>query len=93
MNIIAVAVSLAHIFACYFSKFKFWGIIKHFSRELPTLYIVSWVIIGWIGAWLKMNNTYLTKDMDNILILFIFVLVLSEIYIGVKNILKKKNNP
>ena len=92
MNIIAVAVSLAHIFSCYFVRFKFWGIIKHFSKELPTLYIVSWVIIGWIGGWLKMNNKYLTKDMDNILVLFIIVLLLSEIYIGVKNILKKYKN-
>ncbi len=92
MNIIAVAVSLAHIFSCYFSKFRFWGIIKHFSSELPTLYIVSWVIIGWIGAWLKMNHKFLTKDMDNIFWLFVVVLVLSEVYITFKNVLKKKRN-
>ena len=92
LNIIAVAISLAHIFSNYFVKFKFWGVIKHLSSELPTLYIVSWVVIGWIGALLKMNHTSITKDMDNIFWLFVIVLVLSEIYIGFKNLIKKKKN-
>ncbi len=90
MNIIAVAISLAHIFSNYFVKFKFWGIIKHLSSELPTLYIASWVVIGWIGALLKMNHTFITKDMDNVFWLFVVVLVISEIYVGVKNFLKKR---
>ncbi len=92
MNIIAVAISLAHIFSNYFVKFKFWGVIKHLSTELPTLYIVSWVVIGWIGALLKMNHTFITKDMDNIFWLFVVVLVISEIYIGFKNLLKKRRD-
>ena len=92
MNIIAVAISLAHIFSNYFVKFKFWGVIKHLSSELPTLYIVSWVVIGWIGALLKMNHTFITKDMDNIFWLFVVVLVISEIYVGFKNLLKKRKD-
>lgn len=91
MNIIAVAISLSHLFSNYFVKFKFWGIIKHLSSELPTLYIVSWIVIGWIGAWLKMNNKFLTKDFDNIFWLFVIVLLFSEIYVYLKNIWKNKN--
>ena len=92
MNIIAIAISVGHVFSNYFSKFKFWGIIKHLSSELPTLYIVSWVIIGWIGAWLKLNDKFLTKEADNIFWVFVIVLVLSEIYVYFKNKIKKKNS-
>ena len=90
MNIIAIAISLAHIFSNYFVKFKFWGIIKHFSSELPTLYIASWVVIGWIAGALKMSHKSLTKDMDNIFWLFVIVLLLSEVYVLFKNLYKKR---
>lgn len=92
MNIIAIAVSLAHLFSNYFIKFRFWNIIKHFSTELPTLYIVSWIVIGWIGAWLKFNNKYLTKDFEDIFMVFVGVVVLSEIYVYIKNKLKQKTD-
>lgn len=91
MNIIALAISLAHIFSNYFVKFKIWGVIKHLSSELPTLYIVSWVIIGWIGALLKINHKFLTRDFDNIFWLFVVVLLLSEVYVYFKNLWKNKN--
>ncbi len=90
LNIIAIAISIAHMFSNYFSKYKFWNIIKHFSSELPTLYIVSWIIIGWIGAWLKYNNKFLTKDSENIFFIFFLVVILSEIYIYFKNKYKKR---
>lgn len=93
MNIIAIAVSLAHLFSNYFVKFKFWEIIKHFSSELPTLYIVSWILIGWIGAWLKFHNKYLTKEFDDIFFVFVGVVILSEGYVYLKNkFLNNKNN-
>lgn len=89
MNIIAIAISIAHLFSNYFINFKFWNIIKHFSTELPTLYVVSWIIIGWIGAWLKFNKKFLTKDFEDIFFVFLGVLIVSEIYIYFKNRLKK----
>ena len=92
LNIIVIAISAFHFIAKYLTKYKVWEIIKHFSRELPTLYIVSWIIIGWIGAWLKYNHMILTKSFDSIFIVFVFVLVLSEIYILIKNRLKKIGN-
>ena len=92
MNIIAIAVSVAYVLSNYFVKFKFWNIIKHLSSELPTLYIVSWVIIGWMGAWLKFNHKFLTKDFDNIFWVFVIVLALSEVYIYFKNKLKKRKD-
>ena len=90
MNIIAIAISLAHLCSNYFVKFKFWNIIKHLSSELPTLYIVSWVIIGWIGAWLKYNKKFITKDFDNVFFVFVGVVLVSEIYIYFKNKCSKK---
>ena len=90
MNIIAVAISIAHLFSNYFVNSKLWGIVKHLSTELPTLYIASWVVIGWIGAWLKMNNKYLTKNLDNVFLLFVVVLLVSEAYIYIKNLLKNR---
>ena len=92
MNIIAIAIaiSICHLLSIHFSKFKFWNVVKHLSSELPTLYIVSWIIIGWIGAWLKYYNKSLNKDFDNIFWVFVIVLAISEIYIFIKN--KKKTN-
>ena len=90
MNIIAIAISVAHLFSNYFVKFKFWNIIKHLSSELPTLYIVSWIAIGWLGAWLKYNQKFLTKDFEDIFFVFVGVVLVSEIYIFIKNKYKKK---
>ena len=81
----AIAISLAHLCSNYFVKFKFWNIIKHLSSELPTLYIVSWVVIGWIGAWLKYNHKFITKDFENVFLVFVGVVLVSEIYIYFKN--------
>jgi len=92
MNIIAIAISVAHLFSNYFVKFKFWNVVKHLSTELPTLYIVSWIVIGWIGAWLKYNHKFLTKDFEDIFWVFVFVIVISEIYIFIKNKYKNKKN-
>ena len=91
MNIIAIAISIAHLFSNYFVKFKFWNVIKHLSSELPTLYIVSWITIGWIGAWLKYNHKFLTKDFENIFFVFVGVIAVSEIYIYLKNKCKRKS--
>lgn len=85
LNIIAIAISVAHMFSNYFVKFKFWNIIKHLSSELPTLYIVSWITIGWLGAYLKYNHKFLTKDFDDIFFVFVGVILVSEIYIYFKN--------
>ena len=90
MNIIAIAISISHLLSIHFTKFKFWEIIKHLSSELPTLYIVSWIIIGWIGAWLKYHNKALNKDFDNIFWVFVAVLAVSEIYIYFKNKIKNR---
>ena len=90
MNIIAIAISVSHLLSIHFTKFKFWNVIKHLSSELPTLYIVSWILIGWFGAWLKFYNKSLNKDFDNIFWVFVGVLAVSEIYIYFKN--KLKNN-
>ena len=90
MNIIAIAISIAHLLSNYFVKFKFWDIIKHLSSELPTLYIVSWIAIGWLAAWLKYNHTFLTKDFEDIFFVFVGVIAVSEIYIYFKNKYKKK---
>ena len=73
----------------HFEKFKFWNIIKHFSSELPTIYIVSWIAIGWLGAWLKYNKTFLTKDGETIFLVFVGVVLVSEIYVFFKNKCKK----
>lgn len=85
LNIIALAVSIGQLFSNFLIKFKIWGLIKHFSKELPTLYIVSWISLGWIGALLKAHNTCLTKEVDNIIVIFILVILISEIYIYIKN--------
>lgn len=90
MNIIAIAISVAHMFSNHFVKFKFWNIVKHLSSELPTLYIVSWILIGWLGAYLKYNHKSLSKDFDNIFWVFVGVLAVSEIYIYFKNKYKRK---
>lgn len=90
LNIIAIAISIAHLFSNYFTKFKFWNVIRHFSSELPTLYIVSWILIGWLGAWLKLNNKFLTKDFEDIFFVFVGVLIVSEIYVLIKNKYKKR---
>ncbi len=90
MNIIAIAISVCHLLSIHFLKFRFWNVIKHLSSELPTLYIVSWIIIGWIGAWLKHSNKSLNKDFDNIFWVFVIVLAISEIYVFIKNKLKNK---
>ncbi len=90
MNIIAVAICIAHFMSKYLVKFKIWNVIKHFSSELPTLYIVSWVAIGWLGAWLKYNKTFLTKEFEDIFFVFVGVVLVSELYIFIKN--KLKNN-
>ena len=92
MNIIAIAISAAHLFSNYFVKFKFWNIIKHLSSELPTLYIVSWIAIGWLGAWLKFNHKFLTKDFEDIFFVFVGILAVSEIYIYLKNRCKRKKS-
>ena len=90
MNIIAIAISLCHLLSLHFTKFKFWNVIRHFSSELPTLYIVSWIIIGWIGAWLKYSHKSLNKDFDNIFWVFVIVVVISEVYVFIKNRIKNK---
>ena len=90
MNIIAIAISIAHLLSNYFVKFKFWDLIKHLSSELPTLYIVSWIAIGWLAAWLKYNHKFLTKDFENIFFVFVGVIAVSEIYIFLKNKYKNK---
>ena len=90
MNIIAIAISVAHLFSNYFVKFKFWNVIKHLSSELPTIYIVSWIAIGWIGAWLKLHNKFLTKDFEDIFFTFVAVILISEIYIFLKNKCRRK---
>ena len=77
-------------FSIHFEKFKFWNVIKHFSSELPTIYIVSWIAIGWLGAWLKYNQKFLTKDFEDIFFVFVGVVLVSEIYIFIKNKYKKK---
>lgn len=85
MNIIALAISIGQLFSNFLVKFKIWELIKHFSKELPTLYIVSWISLGWIGALLKAHHTCLTKETDNIILIFILVILISEIYIYFKN--------
>ena len=94
MNIIAIAISISHLLSIHLTKFKIWNVIKHLSSELPTLYIVSWIAIGWLAAWLKFNHKFLTKDFEDIFFVFIGVLVVSEIYIFCKNKYKtwKKEN-
>ena len=92
MNIIAIAISVAHLLSIHLVKFKFWNIIKHLSSELPTLYIISWIAIGWLGAWLKYNNKFLTKDFEDIFFVFVGVIVVSEIYIFFKNKCKSRAN-
>jgi len=89
MNIIAIAVSIAHLLSIRLTKFRFWDVIQHLSSELPTLYIVSWIAIGWLGAWLKYNHKFLTKDFEDIFFVFVGVIAVSEIYIYFKN--KYKN--
>lgn len=89
MNIIAIAISIAHLLSIHLTKFKIWNIIKHLSSELPTLYIISWVAIGWLAAWLKFNHKFLTKDFEDIFFVFIGVLLVSETYIYFKNKCKK----
>ncbi len=91
LNIIVVALSIAHPISNCFGRFRVWNIIKHFGQELPTLYFVSWVIIGWIGAWLKYHDTYLPNTLSNIVSVYVFVLILSEIFIYFKNKLKNRN--
>ena len=81
---------LLKLFSNHFVKFKFWNIVKHLSSELPTLYIVSWILIGWLGAYLKYNHKSLSKDFDNIFWVFVGVLAVSEIYIYFKNKYKRK---
>ena len=90
MNIIAIAISVAHLFSNYFVKFKFWNVIRHLSSELPTIYIVSWIAIGWIGAWLKFNHKFLTKDFEDIFLVFVVVVLVSELYVFCKNRVKRK---
>lgn len=89
LNIIAIAISIAHLLSIHLEKFKFWNVIKHLSSELPTLYIISWIAIGWLGAYLKFNRKFLTKDFEDIFFIFVGVLVISEIYIFLKNNYKK----
>ena len=89
MNIIAIAISVAHLLSIRLTKFRFWDVIQHLSSELPTLYIVSWIAIGWLGAWLKYNHKFLTKDFEDIFFVFVGVIAVSEIYIYFKN--KYKN--
>jgi len=90
MNIIALAISIAHLLSNHLVKFRCWNAVKHLSSELPTLYIVSWILIGWLGAWLKFYHKSLNKDFDNIFWVFVGILAVSEIYIYLKNKFKKK---
>ncbi len=91
MNIIMLVLSLSHFASIYLTKLKIWDIIKHLSSELPTLYIASWIVIGWFSAWLKYTNRTLSVSFGNVLFVFVFVYACSEIYVYLKNKCKKVN--
>ena len=89
MDIIMIALSLSHFLSVHLIKFKIWKIIKHLSTELPTLYFISWVVIGWLSAGLKYTNTVLIENGSNMFLVFVIVFAFSEIYIILKNKYKK----
>ena len=85
MNIIMLALALTHFVSVHLVKFRIWKVIKHLSTELLTLYIVSWIAIGWFSAGLKYTNKFLTFSWSNVIFVFVFVLGVSELYIYLKN--------
>ena len=85
MTVIMLALSLSHFISIHLIKFKLWKVIKHMSVELLTLYIASWVVIGWLSAGLRYTNKFLTNDWNTILLVFGFVFGVSELYIYLKN--------
>lgn len=91
MNIIMLVLSLSHFASINLTKLKIWDIIKHLSSELPTLYIASWIAIGWFSAWLKYTDRTLSVSFGNVLFVFVFVYACSEIYVYLKNKCKKVN--
>ena len=91
MNIIAIAISVGHLISKPLTNLKIWNVIKHLGNELPTLYIVSWVIIGWIGAYLKFSHKVLHSSFETVFITFVIVFALSELYIfGLRKTKKDK---
>lgn len=89
LDIIMIALSLSHFISDYLVRFKIWNIIKHLSTEILTLYIVSWIAIGWFSAVLKYMHKSLSYSFSNVLFVFVFVFVVSEIYICLKNRLQR----
>jgi hypothetical protein len=92
LDIIMVALSLSHFVSNYLAKIKIWKIIKHLSTEILVLYVVSWVAIGWFSAVLKYMNKLLTDDWKNVLFVFVYVFVVSELFIYLKNRLKQNSD-
>lgn len=90
MNIIILALSLSHFVSIHLTKFRIWDIIKHLSSELPTLYIASWIAIGWFSAGLKYTNISLSTSWNNVALVFLFVFTFSELCIYIRN--KCKNS-
>ncbi len=85
MNIIMLTLGFAHFVSVHLTQFKIWNVIKHMSCELLTLYIASWVVIGWLSAGLKYTDRFLTNEWYNILLVFVVVFEISELYIWLKN--------
>ncbi len=90
MNIIAIAISVAHLISNRLVDFKIWRVIKHLGRELPTIYIVSWIAIGWIGAYLKSNHKMLYSNFENVFWTFVIVIAISELFIFTVRAYKRK---
>lgn len=85
MDIIMIALSFAHFISIHLTKYRIWSVVKNLSEELLTLYIVSWIVIGWFSAVLKYTNTSINYSWSNVFYVFVFVFLTSEIYIYLKN--------
>lgn len=90
LMILMFGVCLAYFVSQVFIKTSLWRVVQYLSKELPTLYIVSWVLIGWIGGVFRFYNVNLPCDYKNIFLIFVIIMFISEIYIYLKNIVCKK---
>lgn len=85
-------ISIIYFISKFFVKTSFWRVVQYLSKELPTLYIVSWVLIGWTGGFLRFYNVNLPCNYKNIFLIFVIIMVIAEIYVSMKNTFLKKGN-